>query len=295
MENNTPANPEPEIEQALGAEPEATETETEIIEADDKPIEEAGEEFEDFEIDGKVLKVSKEAKPYLMMDRDYRQKTMALSERERGFEAEREEFQRTAESQKAFIDTVVAVQRMDQELADLQTIDFETLAVENPQEANRLWFRMQQLRDERNNAAGHAQNLSQQQAEANERARVNAQQKALAELSTPKPELGWAGKFDPEVSQTLTKAGIELGFAADELSRVDDPRIIRTLNLARIGLQALKKQSAASPAATAPKAAPVPQVGGSKARVAAKDPERMSPEEFRKWRDEQEFGNRARR
>jgi hypothetical protein len=286
MDTTLMTAPETEIEdQEVDTQADEIEAETPDT-GDESQQEEAGpdDDFEDVEIDGKVFRVQKDAKPYLMKNADYTQKTQTLAEERRQLQAEREEFQQKAESQKAFLDTVVAVQRMDAELAELQDINFEQLAMENPQEANRLWFRMQQLRDNRANAAGHAQNISQQQAEANERARVNAQQKALAELSTPKPDLGWAGKFDQETSQALTKTGVELGFDPSELSRVDDPRIIRTINLARIGLQTLKKQTAAQPAA--PKAAPVPQVGGNKAKGTV-DPDKMTTEQWAKWRDAQ--------
>jgi hypothetical protein len=84
---------------------------------------------------------------------------------------------------------------------------------------------------------------------------------AMEALNRPNPNLGWAGKFDPDTRASLTKFGTEIGFTNEELANTTHPLMIQTLNLAKIGFDYLKKQRATSAKPPAPAANPVPEVG----------------------------------
>ena len=107
---------------------------------------------------------------------------------------------------------------------------------------------------------------------------------AIEQLSKPDPDKGWAGKFDVTTKDSLTKFGRDLGYTDAELAGTTHPLMIKTLNLARIGYEALKKQRAS---VTPPKivANPVPQVGAGKSRSSV-DPDKLNGPAWLKWREE---------
>jgi hypothetical protein len=79
---------------------------------------------------------------------------------------------------------------------------------------------------------------------------------------------------------------MELGYSNEELANTTHPLMIQTLNLARIGYETLRKQSAQLKTPT-PVAKPVPQVTPGKTRTGPVNPDKLSTDEWVKWRETQ--------
>ena len=75
-----------------------------------------------------------------------------------------------------------------------------------------------------------------------------------------------------------------MGYTDEELAGTSHPLMIKTLNLARIGYESLKKQrTAAAPVKT--EAKPVPQIGAGKTRSTV-DPDKLPMEQWVKYERE---------
>jgi hypothetical protein len=142
------------------------------------------------------------------------------------------------------------------------------------------------LRDYAERLSGHVEGRKAQLEQAREQETAIALSRAVEALNKPNPNLGWDGKFDAGKRASLTKFGMELGYTNEELSNTTHPLMIQTLNLARIGYETLRKQSASLKSPT-PVAKPVPQVATGKTRTGPVNPDKLSADEWLKWRESQ--------
>jgi hypothetical protein len=144
--------------------------------------------------------------------------------------------------------------------------------------------RMMQLQNAHRQLYGQVEGRKAEVAAAREQRVATARSQAIETLSKPDLEKGWDGKFDDAKRETLSSFGRSIGFTEEELSNTDHPLMIKTLNLARIGLESLKKtRTAAAPIKT--EAKPVPQVGAGKTRSTV-DPEKLPMEQWVKYERE---------
>lgn len=108
---------------------------------------------------------------------------------------------------------------------ELQNVDLNKLAMEDPAEAQRLFFRQIQVNQAMQAITQEQQAAQQKVQEQMQTAQRERMQKAQETLASEIP--GWGD----EVQRNLTKTAIEdYGFNADELAQVADARVIKLIH-----------------------------------------------------------------
>jgi hypothetical protein len=295
MENDEVTNPAEDVAVSDTPTPEVTEPNEadELLEMDaDESAVEPDEEFIDIEKDGKTYKVPKSIEDLLMFQKDYTQKTQTLAEQRRELEAQRQATQWEAETKEALFHEKAQLVTVQQRLAQFQNVNWQALAQQDMQQYAVLQAEYTELKDVNDRLSGHVEGREAQLAAHREQSQATALTRAVEHLNKPRPDVGWDGKFDADKRSTLTKFGMELGFTNEELTNTSHPLMIQTLNLARIGYEALRKQSATLKQ-TQPQANPVPQVKSGKSRPGVFNPDTLPPDQWVKWREKQIAKNRA--
>jgi hypothetical protein len=291
MEMNEATNPAPEAEEVEAPEVETEETlAAEPDENADEDGEAPPEEEEELDLDGEKLRLNKalaeKIKAGFMKNSDYTQKTQTLAEQRRELEAQRQATEWEAQTRQELFREEAQLMTVSQRLEQFQGVNWQALAQQDVQQYAALQAEYTQLRDVHDRLSGHVEGRRSELASQREQTTATALHRAVEHLSKPKPTIGWDGKFDADKRASLTKFGIELGFTNEELANTSHPLMIQTLNLAKIGLEALRKQSATLKTPT-PEAKPVSQVATGKTRTGPVNPDRLSPDEWVKWRERQ--------
>jgi len=290
MEIDETTNPETEVTSTA----EATEVDAQETlaadEADDYADDggEGEEEFEELDIDGDPLRVPKTAaeklKARMMMQADYTQKTQSLAEQRREFEAQRQAMAWESQTREALFNEEAQLLNVRSRLDQFAQVNWQALAQEDAGQYAALHAEYTQLKDHYDGLYGNVEGRKSQLAAMREQATAISMERALQDLSTPDPSTGWDGKFDADKSKKLTDFLVKKGANPEVLKTILDPFVIKMAHLAMIGDEALRKQSASlkgNPAA----ARPVPQVATGKTRTGPVNPDRLSPEEWVKWRE----------
>lgn len=292
MDTNDTTNPYAEAPEAEAPEVDTEASEDELsadasYENDDEG-DEAPEEEEELDIDGNPLKVPKtlaeKLKARMMMQADYTQKTQTLAEQRKEFEAQRQAAQWEAQTNEALAEETAQLYNVRQRLEQFQNVNWAALAQQDLQQHAVMQAEYTQLRDYHDKLNGHVEGRRNELSQQREQATAITLERAVQHLNTPKPDIGWDGKFDADKRTSLTKFGMDLGFTNEELSNTSHPLMIQTLNLARIGYETLRKQNATLKQAK-PEAKPVPTVATGKTRTAPSNPDKLSADEWLKWRE----------
>lgn len=238
------------------------------------------DDSEEIEHEGQKYRVPKAVKPLLMLHSDYTRKTQELAERARGFDSERETFTKSAHAERQLLAEGREVVALDWQIEQLKAVDFAALQQSDPNRAQQLFWQLTQLQGMRDSKARELQQQIAHRQSQSERQSANRRDQAQAVLA--RDVEGWS----PELQSKLAAFAMspELGFTANELAQVEDPRIVKLLHLAHLGQQAVHKLKAAG-APAAPQPTPTRTVGNSS--PAAKNPDRMSTEEWMNHRKSQ--------
>jgi hypothetical protein len=271
-------NPEPveaqEVEPNEAPAPEGEITD-EFLEGEEPP-----EDEEELDIDGQPLKVPKslaeKLQARMMMQADYTQKTQAIAEQRREYEQQRQAFEAETQMKQELFKEEAQLHNVRERLSQFQGVNWGQIAAQNPQQAVAMQAEYTQLKDYHDQLYGHVEGRKSELAQRREQETASTRVRALEMLNKPDPERGWDGKFDSQKSQVLTEFGLKLGFTNEELSRTTHPRMIQTLNLARIGYEALMKQRQTPTRAVAQPAAKVP----TSRTVGTRDPSKMTMEQY---------------
>lgn len=246
------------------------------------------EDDEELDIDGDPIRVPKtlaeKLKARMMMQADYTQKTQALAEQRKALEVERQATQWEAETKQQLFQEEAQLLTVRQRLEQFQGVNWAALAQQDMQQHAVMQAEYTQLKDFHDRLSGHVEGRRSELNSKVEHERAISLERAVQHLNSPKPDIGWDGKFDADKRANLTKFGMELGFTNEELSNTSHPLMIQTLNLARIGYETLRKQNATLKQA-APQAKPVPTVATGKTRTGPSNPDKLSTEEWLKWRE----------
>jgi hypothetical protein len=246
------------------------------------------EDDEELDIDGDPIRVPKtlaeKLKARMMMQADYTQKTQALAEQRKALEVERQATQWEAETKQQLFQEEAQLLTVRQRLEQFQGVNWAALAQQDMQQHAVMQAEYTQLKDFHDRLSGHVEGRRSELNSKVEHERAISLERAVQHLNSPKPDIGWDGKFDADKRANLTKFGMELGFTNEELSNTSHPLMIQTLNLARIGYETLRKQNASLKQA-APQAKPVPTVATGKTRTGPSNPDKLSADEWLKWRE----------
>lgn len=244
MDTTEATNPAEELEVVTDENPEleADPAETEAEDSEQEQTEaEADDEYDEEERDGKKYKLPKWVQTERMLHRDYTQKTQSLAEERRAVQQDREAFIQEREiSAKVGRDEAVFDQ-ITERLDYLRTVDTSRLP---PPVFEQYRREVAQLE---NDSAVLSDRIYQTKAELQQQQAARSQEVAARvwrEVQTPNPKNFWDGKFDATRREELTNFALSIGFQPQEVENTNHPVQIQVLNLAKIGLETLKKQQA---------------------------------------------------
>lgn len=268
-----------------------------IVDTNDTEAADEGEESESVEddtdeidLEGKKYRIPKAVKPAIMMHGDYTKKTQELAEQRKQFEASRTAAQAVDDEHIQAKAKVVALddrlKEYDDALGKWAVVDWDTLTATNPELAQKEWIRFSQLKNSRADLAQARDNATKTVDETAQKRTLeqqNIRSKLIEEATAQLPKLipGWAP--GNEVDLKIAKYGTAEGYSPKELveATIQNPRYVATLNKARQWDEYQASQKVAKRAAVQEEARPVAEVGSKS--PAAKNPDRMTTEEWMKY------------
>ncbi len=237
------------------------------------------DEDEEIDYDGEKYKVPKKLKDAFLRQQDYTQKTQTVAEQRREVEARQQQLIAQAQAQQQHLAEYAEAYALDNQLKQFAQLDWNALTDSDPVQALKLDRQYRELQQRRAEIVSSV-TQKQQQAYA-QMQRENAKRIAEGQAVRAREIKGWS----PEMAKELVSSAKELGFQAEELGSINDPRVVKLLHKAWQFDQLIKKQAT-------PKDKPVPQekpvtrITASKGTV-AKDPSKMTDKEFAQWRRRQ--------
>jgi hypothetical protein len=214
------------------------------------------DDMAEIEHEGQVYRVPSPLQGAFLMNADYTRKSRELAQHRQALEAQRKAFLEHAERTQATAVERAQLAAIDHELDEFQAIDWELLASEDPQTAQALWAKGQELARAREQYAFRITHQEHQ-------GRVQAEQEMAAQLVETGRVLsreieGWS----PEVAAKLVEYAGAFGVTLDELREIADPRLWKILHRAHQGEQLSQQQSAARNLAQSQSVRPAVQVSG---------------------------------
>lgn len=244
------------------------------------------DDSEEIDYEGGKYKVPKVLKDAFLRNADYTQKTQKLADERRAYEAQVGEFKQFSKLSQDHFEASVKLHGLNTEIASFEKLGREgwaRWAQQNPAEAQAAQIEYNALLADRQRLLSDvgAKEAQRRQIEAAEVEKLSA--KAETELRAKIKDWG------PDKKQGLLKVAADYGFGNGDLA-AHDPRVWLALNDLSIYRASLAKATAAATAATTD-VKPVPKVGGP--APAAKDPNKMSMDEYARWMNRKERGKEA--
>jgi hypothetical protein len=220
--------------------PAELENDNEVVEGDGS--EEDGEpqpvepELVDVEYEGKVHKLPPELKDALLRTADYTRKTQEVAELRKATEARQAEVDRAYQTSQEVIEARAVIHNVDSQLKQYENVNWQQLEDQDPMAAMSHWRQFQMLKEQRGQVA---QYLDKTQAEMSEKLAQETDKRlretrAFAEKEIP----GWTPDVDVKIVGFAEK---ELGFTREQLRAQINPAVYKTLHLAMIGAEAIKR------------------------------------------------------
>lgn len=209
--------------------------------------------------DGKNYQLPAELKDALLRQADYTRKTQELAQHRRALIAERQAVAAQAEAGAQATGVQAQLAALDHQLAQLEGVDWQGFAEQDPHGAQTLWGRFHEMAHAR-------EGLAQLVAHHAERGQLEAAREAAAKMAETGRALqqeieGWS----PEVAAKLIEYAKAFGVTHEELTQMADPRLWKVLHKAYQADQASREEGAASAAAKAQAVRPAVLVSGSAA------------------------------
>jgi hypothetical protein len=266
-ENSTPAESEEGAEQT-------TET-TELDEANPEEVNAEDSEEEDVEFEGKQYRVPKELKDALLRQSDYTRKTQEAAEIRKQAEAYAQRVQVQEQFQRENITALAKIHAIDEQLSAFANLNWNELADADPVQAMKLDRQARQLQAQREQ---HAQDIAQKHTEFTQRQQQEAARSVGEGLRVLQREIpGWGR----ELAEKLVSYGMSRGYSEASLRANTNPSAVIDLYRSFTYDEARKKATS-KPVQAQDK--PVTRISTSKGKASV-DPERMSAEEWVKWRN----------
>jgi hypothetical protein len=241
----------------------------------EETVETEVEEFDEVEYDGKKYSVPKELKDAFLRQSDYTRKTQEVAEQRKAIEQHAMQVRQELEVQQRNIENHARLVSIDQTLKQFENVDWQAYSDQDPVAAQKSWFQYQQMQQSRND-------LTQQISQQEQQRQFQTQQYVARQLEEGHKELareikGWS----PEKAKEIKSYALKAGFDEAQLSQLTDPKAVKMLHKAFLYDQMMSK--AVKPTAADIKPTPVTKVGQKAGST--KDPDKMSAEEWLKWRE----------
>jgi len=204
--------------------PQVQKTESEAAPAEE--AESKDDQAAEIEYDGEKFSVPAKLKDAFLRQADYTRKTQEVAQAKAAVEQERQVAQRLTQEAQQFVGQYAAIQQIDQQLAQLQKVDWQQLATADP-------LQNLQLRQSWTELVHMRQNALQQLEQARQSAQVQqfqAVQQAVQQghevLAKSIPNWG------PDMQKALLATAQTIGYRPDELATLADPRAVKLLHKA---------------------------------------------------------------
>lgn len=262
--SEAPEQMEEDLSEDSEIEQEDSDTESEESDADQE------DDSEEVDFRGSKYRLPKDAAHGVReIQKDYTQKTMALAEQRKAFEAQ-------AKFQQENWQESARVAALDERLAEFNQVDWNRLSDDDPV----LW---QKLFAQRSVLEGQRNQLAAQVAQKQQQMHLQQQQEFAQQIEASETVLKREIKeWSPQLESNLQQFAVDkFGFGIEEVKASKaNPQLYKLLHLAYVGEQLLKKQ-VAKPATQVTKPVTVLKSGKGSAKV---DPSKMSFSEYQKWR-----------
>ena len=276
QEAKTPAE-EPELEtEEQESEPEETDELDELFKEGTGPEEDTPEVVE-VEYEGKKYNLPPELKEAFLRHADYTHKTMDLAEKAKEVEAAKAKVEAIQNLTSEQLASVIEAEKAKSRVEEILNTPIDGLTDEQ----------ITRLRLDLSDAERHAVSLADRVArmiDDGERQRVQLVAKEREEC------LRIAAKQIPNFTDQrraeLETLAVRMGAASEDMATVTNAAVYKLLHLASIGEKFLKSKSKTDKVEKAQVTAPVPEIVGKKT-VVNKDPDNMTPDEWRKLREKQ--------
>lgn len=197
------------------------------------------DDYETIEHKGKSYKVPKDL-PGLLMQKDYTQKTQEIAAKARNLEVAKQitDVELQARS---------AITQIDQSLREYEAVDWSALEQQDPLGAQSHWRQFQQLKEQRNHAAG---TLTQAQRQRSIHAQQDFAKRAEETRKFAEKEIkGWSPKLSDELYSFAKSSGLSEEGIRNSIS----PQFLSFLHAAYVGKQMLTGKTQPKSKAPAPK------------------------------------------
>lgn len=230
----------------------------------------------EIEIDGKMVKVSEDAKDYLLRQADYTKKTTEVAREREALQAQAAEVEQSRQFQEAIVNAKSLATALDMQIQELAGMPIDGLSQE---QVNSLQSRLLRLQAHRQEVDFDIKAITE-----SENAKLSEQfgkqrQEALAAAAEKIPN------FTDKRRIELEALAVDLGIPKEDVETTADPAAYEILHLADIGRKFLERQRAARQVENAQSVSPAAEVGGR--ATATKDPNKMTTEEWMKHRQKQ--------
>lgn len=274
--NNLAETPELAQSDAPEAQPtEQPETDQSSDDAPDLDTQGTDPEFEEVEYEGKRYALPKELKDAILRQSDYTRKTQELAQQREQSAAEIATEKARIEADRANFQAAARLVALDDRLQQFANVDWQALSQSDPVAAQQQFFQYQQLKDARGGLVAQIQQHESQRALQEREAIARAMQQANEVLG--REIKGWS----PEVAKELRAVAKSLGADDKSVDSIREPWVVRALYAQKVLSEMTAKAQAKPPP---PPATVVKTVTGG-AQRAAVDPDKMTPEQFAKWRN----------
>ncbi len=233
------------------------------------------DDSEEIDYEGEKYRVPKVLKEAFLRQTDYTQKTQSLASERKAFEHQQTMFKETSERQMQHIQDYAQLHALDMQLQQYQNIDWQKLIDTDPVEAMKIDRQYRSLSEMRGGIVTRIQQVEAQEAFERQRSTARLIEEGQATLKREIPN------WSDETRQAITDYAISSGFNSQEVSQVIDPRQVKVLHKAYLYDQMMKK------AATTPKPEVKPVTKVATRESATRDPDKMTTDEWMKWRNQQ--------
>jgi hypothetical protein len=239
------------------------------------------DEFEDYEWEGKPVKLPKGVKEAILRHDDYTQKTQSLAEERKALAA--------AKAEQATLSEGEVSARLNLRQIDSQLEQYGKLTADQWREMKETNY--EAWNEHRLNVISlqNARAEAHQAVTAAETARsTEAQTEMSKRLSETAAYAATLPGYTPELDKQIVDFALSKGFSKEDLARNMSPATYDVLRLARIGAEVLKTR--ATPNLPTPQIQPLETVGAKSNPSASNDPAKMDMDQYVSWRKAQTKG-----
>lgn len=244
---------------------------------DAKKVEAVEDDGEEIDYEGEKYKVPAKLKEAFLRQADYTRKTQEVAEARRAIEQQAAEVQQRAQFNQQHVQDVAKVMAIDEQLQKFSKLDIDALIDADPVQAMKLQRQIGELQQQRQQSVQRISEIQQRTALESQQATARQLQEAKAVVE--REINGWS----PELVTKLQDTAKSIGFKAEELNNITDPRAVKLLHKAYLYDQLVKERSKAPEAEPAK---PVTRITPAKSS-AVTNPDKLSADDWLKWRNQQ--------